>query len=584
MVTTLLAALGVGTAQAADPAAADTQHDGADQRPHDTNGTYRLDSGEYLTLLRFSGWSAVYELEGYQVGLIPDGEDRFVARDDSEESLTVVRDSDGEVAGIVMDRSGEPEQFAVRQELFEEETVTFSAGDTPLAGTLLLPEGKGPHPAVVVVHGAEFGTRDVYRLLGTHFARRGVATLIYDKRGTGESAGSFSEATFDDLTGDALAAVGLLKGHPSIDHDRIGLAGFSQGGWIIAMAAEQSDDVAFLVAVSSSGLSPGTSAAWLSGNLLSLRGFDERSIETARRGWGMMYSTLQLVDAGVMPSMPNVPGFWFHALDPYLDSSDLWSRVHQPVLGIWGETDCQVPARDSVDMFRDALRAGGNTAYTLRVLPGASHGLALVDACAHEMGGMHSHGSRFRYAPGYFTIPAEWIVAGPDDSLVELPEQSTASPLDWHQDPSMDVPWYGTFLPQAAIIALLILVFTTVSLTWAWRATFGRSRVPEQNVSTPRLRGGVAVFGLAATLLGGVALAELLLLGDVHTDFLIGGPFVAGRSPLSTAASVLAWTTVALAAALVFSTARKWVRTRTQGVRATIRWQTVTMVPAVLLF
>lgn len=90
--------------------------------------------------------------------------------------------------------------------------------------------------------------------------------------------------------------------------------------------------------------------------------------------------------------------------------------------------------------------------------------------------------------------------------------------------------------------------------------------------------------GLAATLLGGVALAELLLLGDVHTDFLIGGPFVAGRSPLSTAASILAWTTVALAAALVFSTARKWVRTRTQGVRATIRWQTVTMVPAVLLF
>lgn len=584
VVTTLLAVLGVSTAQAANPGAADSQHDAADQGPPDTHGTYLLDTGEYLTLLGFHGWSTEYELQGYLVGLTPDGPDRFVARDDSAEVLTIVRDPKGEVVGIVLDRPGEPEQFGVRQDLFEEEAVSFDGDEAVLAGTLLLPEGEGPHPAVVIVHGAEFGTRDVYRLLGTHFARRGVATLIYDKRGTGVSSGSFSEANFDDLTGDALAAVGLLKDHPAIDPDRIGLAGFSQGGWIIAMAAEQSDDVAFLVAVSSSGLSPGTSAAWLSGNQLSLRGLDERSIETARRGWGMMYSTLQLVDAGVMPSMPDVPGFWFHALDPHLDSSDLWSRVRQPVLGIWGETDCQVPARDSVGVFQDALLAGGNTEFTLHVMPAASHGLALVDACAHEMGGMHSHGGRYRYAPDYFSIPAEWIVAGQGDFEVVLPEQPAASTLGWHQDPSMNVPWYGTFLPQAAVFVLMILVFASVALIWVWRATFGRSRVSDRSASNPRLRGAVAVAGLAATLLGGVAMAELLLLGDVHTDFLIGGPYVAGVSPLSRTASALAWTTVILAAALVFSTARQWVSERSRGVSVTTPWLTVAMLPVVFLF
>jgi hypothetical protein len=130
----------------------------------------------------------------------------------------------------------------------------------------------------------------------------------------------------------------------------------------------------------------------------------------------------------------------------------------------------------------------------------------------------------------------------------------------------------------------MILVFTGVALIWVWRATFGRSRVSDRSVSNPWLRGAVGVAGLAATLLGGVALAELLLLGDVHTDFLIGGPYVAGVSPLSRAASVLAWTTVALAAAFVFSTARKWLRERSKGINVTTPWPTVTLVPAVLLF
>jgi hypothetical protein len=196
---------------------------------------------------------------------------------------------------------------------------------------------------------------------------------------------------------------------------------------------------------------------------------------------------------------------------------------------------------------------------------------------------MHSHGGRYQYAPDYLSIPAEWIVAGPGDSEVVFPEQPTASPLDWHQDPSMDVPWYGTFLPQAAAFAFMVLVFAGVALIWAWRATFGRSRVADQRASNPRLRGAVGVAGLAATLLGGVALAELLLLGDVHTDFLIGGPYVAGVSPLSRTASALAWATVVLAAAVVISTARKWVSERSKGVSVPTPWLTVTMLPAVLL-
>lgn len=579
---TVLVITGTVTAHADTPPESSMHGSGSDSWASDVHGIYVLENGEQLTIFGV-GSSTEYELDGYRVGLDPDVVDRFVARDDPAEVVTVVRGGQDEVVGVVLDRPGEPELTAMRQDLFQEETVGFVNGDIQLAGSLLLPMDEGPHPAVVFVHGAEFGNRDTYRLFATHFARRGIAALIYDKRGTGESSGSFSEATFDDLSDDALAAVGFLQDHPAIDPDRIGLMGWSQGGWVLPIAA-QSDKVAFLIPVVPSGLNAGVQAAWLSGNQLHLRGLDAGSIETARRGWGMMYSTLQLVDAGVMPSMAGVPGFWFHSLDPHLDPYDQWSQVDQPVLAIWGETDCQVPSADSLPVFQEALRAGGNTDFTLRVFPGASHGMTLVDPCAHELG-MHGHGARFRYAPGFFSMLAEWTLSRPGSSDVVVPDQLDASPLGWHQDPSMDVPWYGTFLLQAAAFVTMVAVFGVVALVRLWGVTFGRRRNADARTSAQwRLTGITAAAGLAATLLGGVALAELLLLGNVHSDFLVGGPLVNGVSPLSRAASVAAWTTAVMGAALVFYTIRGRLRRRSNGLTPPTSRLTVALLPMLPLF
>jgi dienelactone hydrolase len=561
---TILVITGTITAQGDTPPESSMHGSGSDSWASDVHGIYALESGEQLTIFGV-GSSTEYELDGYRVGLDPDIVDRFLATDDPAEVVTVVRGGQDEVVGVVLDRPAEPELTAVRQDLFQEETVGFVNGDVQLAGSLLLPMDEGPHPAVVFVHGAEFGNRDTYRLFATHFARRGIAALIYDKRGTGESSGSFSEATFDDLSDDTLAAVGFLQDHAAIDPDQVGLLGWSQGGWILPIAA-QSDTVAFLIPVVPSGLNAGTQAAWLSGNLLHLRGLDARSIETARKGWGMMYSTLQLVDAGVMPSMAGVPGFWFHSLDPHLDPYDQWTQVDQPVLAIWGETDCQVPTEDSLPVFQEALRAGGNTDVTMRVFPDASHGIHLVDPCAHELGGMHGHGARFRYAPGFFSVLAEWTLSRPGSGDVLMPDQLDASPLGWHQDPSMDVPWYGTFLPQAAAFVTMVAVFSLVALVRLWGSTFGRKRNADVRTSAPwRLTGITAAAGLAAILLGGVALAELLMLGNVHSGFMVGGPLVNGVSPLSRAASVAAWTTMVLGAALVFYTMRERLGRRSNG-------------------
>jgi dipeptidyl aminopeptidase/acylaminoacyl peptidase len=136
------------------------------------------------------------------------------------------------------------------------ETVTFQNGDVTLAGTLDLPAGEGPFPAIVTIHGSPPLTRnDIYNLRISHFfVQHGYAVLRYDKRGAGESTGKYpdvgvetGEAALNDLADDALAGVEFLKNHDLIDSDMIGLAGHSQAGWIIPLAASKSPDVAFMI-------------------------------------------------------------------------------------------------------------------------------------------------------------------------------------------------------------------------------------------------------------------------------------------------------------------------------------------------
>ena len=74
---------------------------------------------------------------------------------------------------------------------FEEHSVKFYNQDVNLAGSLLLPRSEVPVPAVVFVHGAGRQTRESYRELGEYFASQGIAALIYDQRGTGQSGGGY---------------------------------------------------------------------------------------------------------------------------------------------------------------------------------------------------------------------------------------------------------------------------------------------------------------------------------------------------------------------------------------------------------
>src|SRR5262249_13179030 len=170
-----------------------------------------------------------------------------------EGEFTFQESPGGDIAAVRFRRGKEASPFARKVSPRTTEGVSFRSGELTLRGTLWLPTGAGPYPAIVYAHGSGPATRNVafYPALFSHL---GFAVLAFDKRGAGESEGDWKAASFDDLAGDVLAGIAYLGSRPDIDGKRIGIWGVSQGGWIGSLAAARSGKVAFLAVQVGSGV------------------------------------------------------------------------------------------------------------------------------------------------------------------------------------------------------------------------------------------------------------------------------------------------------------------------------------------
>ena len=90
---------------------------------------------------------------------------------------------------------------------YKEEEVRFQSGGITLVGTLRLPLTRGRHPAIFLLQGSGDADREAESFYADYFARQAIATLVYDKRGTGSSGGDYRDESFDDFAADALAGV-----------------------------------------------------------------------------------------------------------------------------------------------------------------------------------------------------------------------------------------------------------------------------------------------------------------------------------------------------------------------------------------
>ena len=170
----------------------------------------------------------------------------------------VMRKVAGKTAGASTEASDGPNrpQTPVPPFPYGRDPVRFEnrAAGLRLAGTLTLPPGEGPFPAVVLVTGSGPQDRDEtlfghkpFLVIADRLARAGVAALRYDDRGVGESEGVFGDATTRDLAADASAAVTFLASRSEVDPEAIGIVGHSEGGLIGPLVALENPRVSFLV-------------------------------------------------------------------------------------------------------------------------------------------------------------------------------------------------------------------------------------------------------------------------------------------------------------------------------------------------
>ena len=274
------------------------------------------------------------------------------------------------------------------------QAIRFRNGDVELRGSLFLPEGAGPFPALVEIHGGGAESRGANESKGLYFARHGVAVLTYDKRGVGESTGDWGIASLQDLAGDAAAAVRLLKARSDINPASIGVDGYSQGGWIAPITAIESADVAFVVVGSASGVNPMAQSIYQVRNEMRAAGDADSIIDLAVTLRERMYAApsgpaRREVSADLQryrgepwfgrSSMPDslssevLPGIRQMFL---FDPSSAWQRVHVPVLGYWGQADLHLPAERSREIISHALALGGNRDTTFVIYPEADHSMS----------------------------------------------------------------------------------------------------------------------------------------------------------------------------------------------------------------
>jgi uncharacterized protein len=301
---------------------------------------------------------------------------------------------------------------------YSTEDVSYAnpAAGNELAGTLTLPEGAGPFPAVVMISGSgpqdrneELLGHKPFWVIADYFTRQGIAVLRFDDRGVGESTGAFSGATSADFATDVEAGVDYLSTRAEIDHARIGLVGHSEGGLIAPMVAVNRDDVAFIVLMAG----PGTSGAEIlydqAALILEAGGVSAEVVQKNTARQRRMFEFLFSVDdqedgatvaegfkslllaevANMSDAEKSATGLsddeqaietavsqftapWFRFFLAY-DPAPALERVSVPVLAINGELDLQVPPDTNLDAIEAALQRGGNADFTTRKLDGLNH-------------------------------------------------------------------------------------------------------------------------------------------------------------------------------------------------------------------
>ncbi|RED45082.1 alpha/beta hydrolase family protein [Aestuariispira insulae] len=296
-------------------------------------------------------------------------------------------------------------------------TLPFKHGTDRLEGDLWLPEGEGPHPVALLVHGdgpQDRTSSDGYNPLINHLLSQGIGVFSWDKPGIGRSTGNWLTQSMADRADEALAALEVVAMQPEARKGAIGLIGFSQGGWVLPEIALKSDAPAFHVII-------GGAVTWADQSLYLTRkrmeaegvSADEitQAIAKERQENQRIFGDAPAADG----QLSGREGFI--ARNFHVDARPGLAALSQPFLALLGKKDLNVDTRESAQVYQSILARAGHPDFEIHLIDGATHSLFRAEDYNFQTPGAWTSEAQLRfllegrdaYVPGSLETLSGWV-------------------------------------------------------------------------------------------------------------------------------------------------------------------------------
>lgn len=272
------------------------------------------------------------------------------------------------------------------------ESLTIKSSDVSLSAEIYEPHSKGQHPAIVLLHGSSTNLKSAYIFYADYFAKLGFEVLIFDKRGNGKSTGNYYLSSYDDFIADAIACLETMYKRKSVNKEKIGLWGLSQGALLLSKIASNTNIPKFLIAISPD-VNSVTEAAAFSDSLrvVNLGGSEKdgkivseshRKVERMIREDNSCEQVEDFIHQNAQKyNFMNQTGlygninidknefngfYWQGRTEKFLS---LWESIKIPTLVIFGDRDSFVDAERNISI----LKSLNNENIDMKLFPKANH-------------------------------------------------------------------------------------------------------------------------------------------------------------------------------------------------------------------
>ncbi len=328
-----------------------------------------------------------------------------------------------------------PTPSAAPTPAFESQDYRFKSGSVVLVGRLFVPRGETSYPLVLLVQGSDYDDANAsvyWRLIAHTFAKAGIASFSFNKRGVAGSGGKATD-NFDVQAADVAAACAFASHLPGVAARTLGYFGISQAGWIVPRAVKTCPS-AFTILVSPAGVTPAQSDDYyLAGQFVAVgmsgtevlaaielhdalafyyrtgHGYERAQALVSRAVANGLLKKFRKVefrdDVPASNQLPppgrlaaidrSDPSRYEFYRDPrtWSEPTELYTSLSSPLLLIYGGHDENVPVERSIAVFQRALRANSNADVTIHIFETADHDIQIGP----------------RVLPGYREYMAAWI-------------------------------------------------------------------------------------------------------------------------------------------------------------------------------